>query len=71
MGGTQRKEILAFQGNTDSAIESAFPWDFFYRSLTHSFIHAIVCPISDEEKEYAGISSLSESGQCKRTEKLC
>lgn len=29
MGGTQRKEILAFQGNTDSAIESAFPWDFF------------------------------------------
>lgn len=44
---------------------------FSYRGLTHSFIYAIVCPISDEEKEYAGISSLSESGQCKRAEKPC
>lgn len=52
-------------------LNQRFPGIFFYRNLTHSFIHAIVCPISDEEKEYAGISSLSESGQCKRTEKLC
>ena len=52
-------------------IEGRALFFLFSYSLTYSFIHAIVCHISDEEKEYAGISSLSESGQCKRAEKLC